>query len=420
MGMRMGPRRRGAATSKSPGPGWSVDQIAWPELIAAAYGIQRRQSSEGKRQNTEETALAQHCFRKALEDCLGIGLMVIGLSGRQVHVSKAFCNMVRWTHEELIGRHFPFPYWPAEEVGVLTRYFQSVILETEHPPKFESRFQRKDGSVFDVLLMVSPLKDGRGKLSGWAFSVGDLTERKTSESAVVEYERKLSALSSQLLAAYEEERRVIACEIHDTICSCLAAVGFGLQKLNQEDPVVKSLIEITARAMKDSRRIMTDLRPSTLDDLGLIQTINWFCRDFQGVYSNLEITADIDVAEEVIPDELKIVIFRILQEAFNNIAKHSHADSVSLSLKAPGYIELRIKDNGTGFNINKVFHSKKSDHGIGLESMRHRAEISGGTFEIESARRKGTTIRVSWPLQGPDCRRSSSPGDQYSLFISNT
>jgi PAS domain S-box-containing protein len=417
--MRTRSQKRGISTSISIRKRTSPGPNSRPESIEKAHETRGKRTGERYREIAEDPAVAQDYFRKALEGSLAIGLMVIGLSGRQVHVSQAFCKMVGWSHDELIGRHFPFPYWPPEEAGCLARYFESVMMETEHRPAWESRFRRKDGTVFHVLLMYSPLKDGRGKLSGWAFSVGDLSERKASERAAVGYERRLASLSSQLLAAHEEERRVIACEIHDSICSSLTAVGFGLQKLNQEDPNVKSLMQITASAIKESRRIMMALRPSILDDLGIVETINWFCRDFQRVYSNVDITADVHVLEKAIPDGLKIVIFRIMQEAFNNIAKHSRANSVSLFLKVPGYIELIIKDNGAGFDIHKVCNKKNSDHGIGLESMRHRAEISGGTFEIESAKGMGTTIRVCWPVKRRELRGPSSSEDQYSLFISN-
>jgi signal transduction histidine kinase len=95
-----------------------------------------------------------------------------------------------------------------------------------------------------------------------------------------------------------------------------------------------------------------------------------------------------------VPDPLKAVIYRILQEAMNNVAKHSKANLVSTSLrrKKDGRIELVIEDNGTGFNMESV---KK---GLGLGSMRERAELSGGSFDIESVKGKGTVIRASWPI----------------------
>jgi signal transduction histidine kinase len=102
--------------------------------------------------------------------------------------------------------------------------------------------------------------------------------------------------------------------------------------------------------------------------------------------------------ERDIPNALKIVIFRVTQEGMNNIAKHSKADLVHLSLrKMDGRIELVLKDNGQGFDLKKVLGLESTKRGLGLTSMRERTELSGGSFAIESAEGKGTTVRASWP-----------------------
>jgi signal transduction histidine kinase len=100
-----------------------------------------------------------------------------------------------------------------------------------------------------------------------------------------------------------------------------------------------------------------------------------------------------------VPDLLKTVIFRITQEAMTNIAKHARASLISLSLNGEGQkIELAIADNGTGFNVEETLTKERSRRGLGLESMRERTELSGGSFAIESAEGEGTTVRASWPL----------------------
>ena len=136
-----------------------------------------------------------------------------------------------------------------------------------------------------------------------------------------------------------------------------------------------------------------DLRPSILDDLGILATVAWFIREFQRVYSHISIQDQINVEENQIPGSLKIVLFRILQEAMNNIAKHSKADLVRLSLrKKETRIELSIKDNGAGFDLDSI------KQGMGMTSMQERTELSGGTFTINSTPGSGTMIKVSWPI----------------------
>ena len=142
-----------------------------------------------------------------------------------------------------------------------------------------------------------------------------------------------------------------------------------------------------------------DLRPSMLDDLGILVTLNWFCREFEKVYSTIRVEKQIRIEEEEIPQPLKIILYRIIQEAFNNMAKHSKGNHVALSLESnDGGIVLRIEDNGQGFDLEEV--RKRYRRGMGLSSMRERAELTGGSFFVESVRGKGTTLRVSWGPTG--------------------
>jgi signal transduction histidine kinase len=136
-----------------------------------------------------------------------------------------------------------------------------------------------------------------------------------------------------------------------------------------------------------------------LDDLGLLATLSWFSRRFQTIYSNIRIEQEIEIREDELPDALKITIYRVLQEAMNNIAKHGMAELVHLSLKkGDGRMELTIRDNGQGFDLEKIRSQDATRKGLGLTSMRERVELSGGSFIIESAEKKGTIIRAAWPL----------------------
>jgi signal transduction histidine kinase len=158
---------------------------------------------------------------------------------------------------------------------------------------------------------------------------------------------------------------------------------------------------VIQEGIEECRRIQMDLRPSLLDDLGLVVTLSWFCRGFQAIYSGIRIEQEIDIQESDVPQPLKLVVFRVVQEAMNNIAKHSKADLARLSLGKRGErMELLLQDNGRGFNLEKDSLQETTKRGLGLSSMRERTEISGGSFEVESAEGKGTIIRASWPLQG--------------------
>ena len=151
---------------------------------------------------------------------------------------------------------------------------------------------------------------------------------------------------------------------------------------------------IIQQSLDEVRRIGMNLRPALLDDLGLLPTLGWFVREYQNTYPSIRVEKQTEIKETQVPDPLKAVIYRIVQEAMTNIAKHSKANHVSISLmrKMDGRTELVIEDNGIGFDMESI---KK---GLGLGSMRERAEFSGGSFDIESVREKGTVIRASWPV----------------------
>ncbi len=232
--------------------------------------------------------------------------------------------------------------------------------------------------------------------------IGEAMNRFDLEEELKDSENRLRHLSSQLLTVQEDERRRISREIHDSLGQTLSAIKFGLEsKLNKMDKApapqgvsLESIISLTQNGIEESRRIQMDLRPSILDDLGILATIGWFTREFQKVYSQISVEKEIRIEEKDVPDSLKTAIFRVMQEAMNNISKHSKATLIHLSLgKKEDRIELMIGDNGMGFDL------ETSKRGLGLASMRERAELSGGFFAIESSPGKGATIRVIWPIQ---------------------
>jgi signal transduction histidine kinase len=235
----------------------------------------------------------------------------------------------------------------------------------------------------------------------------DNTERKRDEEALQRSEKQLRFLSSQLLTAQEDERKRIAQELHDGIGQMLSAIKFGVEdtlslmnkrKVSLDAKPLETIVPIVQNGIKEVRRICMDLRPSILDDLGILATISWFCREFQSIYSGIKIEKQIGIKEDEIADSLKTVIYRLVQETFNNIVKHSKADLVFLSLKKTnGTIELKIKDNGIGFDSLEVLSGESHKRGLGLASMKERTELLGGSLSIESQTAGGTVIRASWP-----------------------
>jgi len=233
----------------------------------------------------------------------------------------------------------------------------------------------------------------------------EVHDRKQAQKALQLSKNELRHLSSQLLIAQEEERKRIAGELHDGLGSYLTAIRFALETARKQlargkaDPACLDVpISEMERLIQEVRRIWMDLRPSVLDSFGLIAALEWFLKQYGLNCPGIVIDGRFDIEEKDVSEDLKIVVFRIVQEAFNNIAKHSGSDRAMLCLACKNkVIELFIEDNGSGFLPEDVA-SSDSRKGIGLTSMRERAKLSGGKLNIESTPGRGTKICVTWPL----------------------
>ncbi|MGA2226714.1 MAG: response regulator [Syntrophobacteraceae bacterium] len=220
---------------------------------------------------------------------------------------------------------------------------------------------------------------------------------------------ELRSLSSKLLTIQEEERKRLAAELHDSIGQTLPAMKFRIEmvlKLRDEGDCSTALnhleqfVPILQRSIEETRNIYMGLRPPMLDNVGLLATLEWLRQECMKLYPERHIELEAGLAEEEVPESLKVNIFRIAQEALNNIAKHSKAEWVDISLlKNGGEIEFVVSDDGVGMNLDLILQTSAAKS-LGLISMRERTELTGGSFSIESVPGEGTTIRACWPIEG--------------------
>jgi PAS domain S-box-containing protein len=322
----------------------------------------------------------------------------INQDGKIVFANQRFAEIYGYPREEVEGIEMLKLVHPEDRSLVEERRVRRLRGE-EVPSEYESRGLTKGGGTIWVTRR-NTLTEFRGRPAILGNLV-ETTQRRQIEQSLQESQKELRHLSSQLMTAQEKERKWIAQELHDSIGQTLAAVKFSLEReIHQQDrPRVfpdaglENILSMIRSGIEETRRIMMNLRPSILDDLGILATFNWFCREFQKIYAHVRIHQDMRIEERDIPEPLKIVIFRILQEGMNNFAKHGQGDTVFLSLgKAEGAIRLEIRDNGIGFDLETV------RKGLGINSMKERTELSGGVFTIESARGLGTNLKASWPL----------------------
>lgn len=247
----------------------------------------------------------------------------------------------------------------------------------------------------------------------------EIIQRKSAEEALRKSEQhsrqlleqsrhmqeQLRRLSRQLLSAQEEERKKISRELHDVIAQTLTSINVRLAALKKDATLnTKGLDRSIARTQKlveqsvnIVHRFARELRPAVLDDLGLIPALHTFMKSFSeqtGIRVSLSAVAEV----EQVNGDKRTALYRVAQEALTNIARHAQASRAEVRIeKLDGAVCMKIKDNGKGFQAERVLHAKKNKR-LGLLGMRERVDMVRGKFTIQSAPGKGTTIHAEIPL----------------------
>ena len=233
----------------------------------------------------------------------------------------------------------------------------------------------------------------------------DLFDKDYRSDLAVKTEKRMHQLAEQLINSQEDERKRVSSELHDGVGQILSALKFQIEsvvsesnntsKQRKNDVVLSNVLDNIKVALTDLRRISVDLRPSVIDDLGLLMALKWFVGEYIKVYKDVKVDLQLDVQESTLSDKNKNIIYRIIQEAMNNIAKHAHAENIFLQLtKSENGLLLRISDDGHGFDLDEV--KKSESKGLGLKSMEERALDSGANFTMSSNPSSGTTIQIFW------------------------
>jgi PAS domain S-box-containing protein len=298
----------------------------------------------------------------------------------------------------------------AAHAAHVTRFGATGISETRMGEQRVLLGLRANGEEFPLEASISQIHEDAGKL--YTVMLRDVTERVKAENALKQSREELRQLSANLQNVREEEKHRIARELHDDLGQQLAALKMNLSTLEQtlfdgggttavgEGGIVDQLrgmrreIDSTVASL---RRIAADLRPVMLDDLGLAAAIDWLANDFTNRHG-IDVVRRIEPAYTVCSRQSATALFRIVQEALNNVARHAEATVVELTLDTNGpHCHLRIADNGRG--MSHVRAGNSHDKPFGLVSVRERAHRLGGSVQIDTAESEGFAITVTFPLQ---------------------
>jgi signal transduction histidine kinase len=295
----------------------------------------------------------------------------------------------------------------------------------------ELEYRCKDGSTAWGESKITSIRDGRGKVVEILGVSRNITERKAAEMALRQrtlelqeltrtletrvYERTeelakaneaLRHLSSRLLSVQEDERKRIAQDLHDQCGKNLTALRFGLEKFRKAMPAetrargaFDDVMGLVGQLGDDIRNIASDLRPDTLDHLGLIPTLEWYIKTLSNRVPEIDLDFQVGGFKKRLPRETEIVLYRVIQEGLTNALKHARAKRVKILLtySHPRAI-LTIRDDGKGFEEKRVLSpSRIGKRGIGLLGIRERVSSLGGTISILSEKGKGTLIRIELP-----------------------
>ena len=342
-----------------------------------------------------------------LVELMNEGMVIQDLNKKITYANKHLLKMLGLPRAEVVGHYF-------------TDFVDVDYLDTWNKGKLKNVKTAESSYVFKmhgrsnkglwVKGAPQSLYDADKNCIGSYAVITDINDQIEVEQKLLRTENKLRSLAKQVLYVQELERKRIASELHDGIGQTLSAIKFYVENSisNLSDATASSAIAEFEKvvpklqgAVEEVRRISMALRPSLLDDIGILATLHWFCRESNIGTPKINFSFNNNnVVEEDISPNLKTEIFRIVQEAANNATKYSQAKNIQIITKDEGkLLRLEVQDDGIGFDY-AVIASKQGyaeSKGMGLVSMRERVENSDGHFTVNSSPSKGTAIICLWP-----------------------
>lgn len=347
---------------------------------------------------------AEHSYRMLIES-MNEGALTLTTDTMILYANQRFARMVKSPLEQIAGSSLR-RFLSKEDRATVRDLFSSTEAAGS---KIQVWLAAADGSRLPVQISIQPLGENGSERATIGMVVTDMTEARHTEE-------RLRALTRRVVEVQEAERGRLAVELHDNITQLLCGLLFQSQALAADIPAsavalkteATSMRELLGQTADEVERITRDLRPGVLEQLGLVAALSSSSTEFakrSGVAVKLvcpPLSARLSV-------EAELTLYRILQEALNNIQQHARARNVTISLIQRGEIvHLTIKDDGVGFDPTRSGKRPKKTPGLGLLGMRERATYVGGSLKIKSAHNAGMEIEVWLPIPIGDVARGPS------------
>jgi two-component system sensor histidine kinase UhpB len=338
-----------------------------------------------------------------------IGLWDWDLITNQIYFSPEWKRQIGYAQHEIPNR---LEEWQCrvhpDDLEQTLQKIRTYLANPQGRYETEFRLRHKTGAYRWILAQADVLRDTAGTPVRMLGCHLDITERKQVEESLRTQGEQLRAFSSRLQQIREEERTIVARDLHDQIGQILTAVKMDMAWLGKHlpaDTAMQNRLQMTTLVLNDAlhsvRRICSGLRPGVLDDLGLAAAIEWQANEFSsrtGISCDFSVTpTDLEVSSEQ-----ATAIFRIFQEALTNVARHAGAHSVRARLRQDnGDVEMLLEDDGRGIRQSELAGS------LGILGMKERAQVCAGVVQVFGSPGKGTTVIVRMP-------RTNLAGEQHA------
>lgn len=355
----------------------------------------------------EQALTTEERFRSIVENVRDFAIFLLDKAGKVTHWNLGAQRMFAYRNEEILEKHSSCFFIP-EQIENREPDSQLETASVEGKFKGEGWRLRKGGSRFWAQFTVTPLLDELGGMRGYSVITQDITQRRRAEEDLRSYAERLRATSMRLVEIQETERRHLARELHDRVGQNLSAIGIDLSLAANALPAdanpdlaarIEDSMALVESTVDTMRNIMRDLRPPTLDEYGLLSALRSLAEAFS---RRTSIRTNVNGSDDRgrLPKSVDLAMFRIAQEALNNVARHSRASQVDVTVEIDDRpddmrLTLAITDNGVGFDRGNV-ESQAADSRWGLLIMRERAEAIGARLSLNTSIGDGVQVFVEY------------------------